>query len=94
VAIPVWLRGRPQREHLGELPEEVELHLIPEEGQLPEEIMEAEFLVPPVRYKALLEKLGEMGRLAVVQSGSAGTDWLEPFIWREIHTRPRSASID
>lgn len=42
--------------------------------------MEAEFLVPPVRHKVLLEKLGEMERLAVVQSGSAGTDWLEPFI--------------
>ncbi len=80
MGISVWIRDRPQRQHMGSLPAEVDLRLIPDEGPLPTELREAEFVVPPVRAKAVLELLREMPRLAVVQSGSAGTDWLEPWV--------------
>ena len=37
-------------------------------------------MVPPHDCAPLLERLAEMGRLAVVQAASAGTDWLEPWV--------------
>jgi phosphoglycerate dehydrogenase-like enzyme len=68
------MRDRPQRQCLGPLPANVELHLIPKDGQPPPEARDA------VRSNALLKMLGEMPRLAVVQAASAGTDWLRPWV--------------
>jgi phosphoglycerate dehydrogenase-like enzyme len=80
VSVSVWVRDHPQLALIGELPQEVELHTIPHDGPLPPGLEDAEFVVPPVRARALLEKLAQMPRLAVVQSASAGTDWLEPWV--------------
>jgi phosphoglycerate dehydrogenase-like enzyme len=62
------------------LPDTVGLHLIPQDGRIPRGIRDAEFLVPPYGSQALLELLGDMPRLAVVQAASAGTDWLAAFV--------------
>jgi phosphoglycerate dehydrogenase-like enzyme len=80
VSVAVWIRDRPQRRALGPMPASVDLHLIPHDGELPREIRNAEFLVPPFGAQALLEMLGDMPRLAVVQAASAGTEWLAPWI--------------
>jgi phosphoglycerate dehydrogenase-like enzyme len=62
------------------LPGTVDLHLIPQDGELPREVRGAEFLVPPYGSQDLLETLGDMPHLAVVQAASAGTDWLAPWV--------------
>ena len=43
----VWLPESPDRVSVGELPDSVEVHLVPRNGPLPPEIEAAEFLVPP-----------------------------------------------
>lgn len=80
MSISVWIRDRPERRCLGDLPEEVELHLIPDGSPLPPEVRGAEFLVPPYDSRPVLELLTEMPRLAVVQAISAGTEWLLPWV--------------
>ncbi|MHB8242050.1 MAG: 2-hydroxyacid dehydrogenase [Solirubrobacteraceae bacterium] len=80
MTVQVWMRDRPQRELVGPLPANVELHLIAPDEPPPAAMLDAELIVPPVRSQALLEMLAEMPRLAVVQAASAGTDWLKPWI--------------
>jgi len=80
VTVTVWMRDRPQRHCVGSLPECVEIHAIPADGSLPSGIPDAEIVIPPVRSRAVLERLAHMPGLAVVQSASAGTDWLEPWV--------------
>lgn len=65
---------------MGELPEGVALGLIPREGQLPEAIHCAEFLVPSARDSRILERLPEMPALRAIQTLSAGIDWLLPHL--------------
>jgi phosphoglycerate dehydrogenase-like enzyme len=79
VSIAVWIRDRAER-RLGSLPAGVELHWIPQAGPLPAEVREAELLVPPDHSREVLELLGAMPRLAVVQTVSAGVDWLLPWV--------------
>jgi phosphoglycerate dehydrogenase-like enzyme len=79
VGIPVWIRDRRER-RLGPLPDGVELHWIPREGPPPAEICDAELLVPADHSRPLLELLADMPRLAVVQTVSAGVDWLLPWV--------------
>ena len=80
MSIIVWMRDREQRRSLGALPEGVELHLIPDGSLPPKEILEAEFLIPPYDSHPVLQLLGQMPKLAVVQAISAGTDWLLPSV--------------
>jgi len=61
---------------VGDLPASVALGLIPREGRLPEAIRRAEFLVPSARDARILEQLPEMPDLRVIQTLSAGLDWL------------------
>jgi phosphoglycerate dehydrogenase-like enzyme len=76
--VKLWIPDRADRHAVGELPEEVELHLIPKEG-LSEALLEAEFLVPGSDEPCVIEALGRMGGLRVIQTLSAGVDWLLPF---------------
>lgn len=72
----------PQRagsEAVGELPEEVALNVIPLEGELPREMLEAEFLVPLSDDERLREMLPRMAQLRAIQTLSAGIDWLPPI---------------
>ncbi len=84
MSIQAWVRDRPQLSCVGSLPEGVEIHPIPSDGELPAGIVEAEFVVPPYGDDALLERLADMPNLAVVQAASAGTEWLEPWVLDDV----------
>jgi len=75
----VWICNSPQGA-LGPMPDRVELRWCPRDAPLPPEIRDAELLVPAERSHELLELLGEMRRLAVLQTVSAGVDWLLPWV--------------
>ncbi len=83
MAIEVWTRDGERRDAMGPLPEGVRLRVIPRDSPPPEGILDAEFLVPP-QGAAVLELLPQMPRLAVVQTVSAGTDWLLPWVPRGV----------
>lgn len=72
----VWLPDNPARAGIGELPESVEVHLIPRQGALPPEIEAVEFLVPPFGSRRVIEALPRLSALRVVQVNSAGVDWI------------------
>lgn len=76
----VWLPDNPARASLGELPEAVEIHLIPRDGALPQEIEAVEFLVPPYGSRRVIEALPRLSALRVVQVNSAGVDWIAPSV--------------
>jgi phosphoglycerate dehydrogenase-like enzyme len=81
MSINVWMRDREQRDAVGPLPAEVELHLIAhDDGPPPEAMRDAQFIVPPFDSPAILKMLAQMPRLAVVQSISAGTEALLPWV--------------
>jgi len=65
---------------VGELPEGVSVGLIPPEGELPGAILDAEFLVPGAGDQRVLELLQRMPELRVIQTLSAGVDWLLPSV--------------
>ncbi len=72
----VWIPDAPGHEAVGDLPDGVELGLIPRSGELPADLVDAEFLVPPVRDRRVVDLLAQMARLQVVQTLSAGVDQL------------------
>jgi phosphoglycerate dehydrogenase-like enzyme len=74
--VELWVPDQEGRESLGPLPETVRMGLFARDGPPPPEIVEAEFLVPSHATKGLRALLGEMPRLRVVQTLSAGVDWL------------------
>ena len=76
----VWLPDTPARASVGELPEAVEVHLIPRDGALPPEFEAVEFLVPPYGSRRVIEALPRLSALRVVQANSAGVDWIAPSI--------------
>jgi phosphoglycerate dehydrogenase-like enzyme len=78
--VKVWLPDNPARASLGELPESVEVHLIPRTGPLPSEIEAVEFLVPPYGSRRVIEALPRLSALRVVQANSAGVDWIAASI--------------
>jgi phosphoglycerate dehydrogenase-like enzyme len=78
--VKVWLPDNPARASLGELPESVEVHLIPRHGALPPEIEAVEFLVPPFGSRRVIEALPRLSALRVVQANSAGVDWIAASI--------------
>jgi len=66
----------PERGNMGELPSNVGVVLPRESGQLPD-LSRVEFLVPADwARRVVLAELGAMARLRVVQTLSAGVDWL------------------
>ena len=75
----LWIPDRADRHSVGDLPADVELHLIPKQG-LSDALLEAEFLVPGSDEPCVIEALGRMPRLRVIQTLSAGVDWLLPAV--------------
>jgi len=76
--VVVCLPDIPERSHMGELPATVEVRLVsPEPAPLPD-LADVDFIVPLWRIRAaLLETLARPpGRLRVIQTLSAGVDWL------------------
>jgi len=78
--VNLWIPDRTGQEAVGELPECVSLSLIPPDGELPDAILGAEFLVPGEGDDRALELLARMPALRVIQTLSAGVDWLLPFL--------------
>jgi len=74
--VNVWIPDRAGHDAVGELPEGVSLGLIPRDGELPGTILDAEFLVPGAGDDRLRELLPRMAALRVIQTLSAGVDWL------------------
>jgi phosphoglycerate dehydrogenase-like enzyme len=78
--VHLWIADRPGHEAVGELPEGVSLNLIPRDGELPGAAIDAEFLVPSARDSRIPELLPRMQALRVIQTLSAGLDWLLPIL--------------
>ncbi len=76
--VVVCLLDDPDRVHMGELPTNVDVRLVPPEPAPLPDLAEVELFVPLGRSrKALLDLLaGGGGRLRVIQTLSAGVDWL------------------
>jgi phosphoglycerate dehydrogenase-like enzyme len=61
-------------------PRGVEVHAIARDTPLPDAILEAQFLVPPHGGPEVLAAMPHMPSLRVVQSLSAGVEWLLPHV--------------
>jgi phosphoglycerate dehydrogenase-like enzyme len=77
--VDLWIPDRAGHDAVGELPQDVSLRLIPRDGELPGAILEAEFLVPGAGDRRVLEVVSRMPGLRIIQTLSAGVDWLLPF---------------
>ena len=76
-SVVVCVPGVPERSHIGALPANVELVLVARELSPGLDLTRVEFLVPADWAKQLvLARLGVMARLRVIQTLSAGVDWL------------------
>ena len=76
--VVVCLPDDPERVHLGDLPANVDVRLVPlESGPVPD-LTEVDLIVPygPLRASLLELLAGGGGRLSVIQTASAGVDWL------------------
>lgn len=75
--VVVCLPDVPERHHLGDLPANVEVVLLPgQPGPLPD-LSRVELIVPADWARQLvLAEVGAMARLRVIQTLSAGVDWL------------------
>jgi len=78
--VNLWIPDRAGHDAVGELPDGVSLGLIPSDGEMPGAILDAEFLVPGAGDRRVLKLLAEMPGLRVIQTLSAGVDWLLPFV--------------
>jgi phosphoglycerate dehydrogenase-like enzyme len=82
--VKLWIPDRVDHDALGDLPDGVAIGLIPRDGELPGEILEAEFLVPSAGDRRVLGLLAQMPALRVIQTLSAGVDWLLPVVPPEV----------
>jgi phosphoglycerate dehydrogenase-like enzyme len=76
--VVVCLPDVADREHMGELPPNVEVRLVPPEPAPIPDLADVDLVVPLMRARAPLLALlaGPPGRLRVIQTLSAGVDWL------------------
>ena len=72
----LWIPDQAGHETLDDVPAGVSCHRYPASGPLPHEIGDAELLVPSQDSEELLQLLPGMEKLRVVQTLSAGIDWL------------------
>jgi phosphoglycerate dehydrogenase-like enzyme len=78
--VKLWIPDEPAHDAVGALPIGVELGLIPREHELPDEVLEAEFLVPRAGDRRIDGMLADMPHLRVIQTLSAGVEHLLPLI--------------
>jgi phosphoglycerate dehydrogenase-like enzyme len=78
--VNLWVAERTGHDAIGELPDGVSLNLIPREGDPPSGLLDAEFLVPGSDDSRTLALLAQMHDLRVIQTLSAGVDWLLPSL--------------
>jgi phosphoglycerate dehydrogenase-like enzyme len=76
--VVVCLPDVPERTHMGDLPANVDVRLVPPEPAPVPDLAEVDLVVPFMRTRTpLLELLGgPPGRLRVIQTLTAGVDWL------------------
>jgi phosphoglycerate dehydrogenase-like enzyme len=76
--VVVCLPDTSERVHMGDMPANVDVRLVPPEPEAVPDLGDVELIVPSARTReSLLELLdGGAGRLRVVQTTSAGVDWL------------------
>jgi phosphoglycerate dehydrogenase-like enzyme len=76
--VVVCLPDVPERVHMGELPANADIRLVPPEPEPVPDLAEVDLIVPSMRTQAPLIELlaGGGGRLRVIQTTSAGVDWL------------------
>jgi phosphoglycerate dehydrogenase-like enzyme len=75
--VVVSLPDVPERVHMGEFPSNVDVRLVPPEPEPVPDLAEVDLIVPFMTLAPLLELLaGPPGRLRVIQTLSAGVDWL------------------
>ena len=74
----VCLPDLPERVHMGELPPNVDVRLVPPEPEPIPDLAEVELIVPSARTRTPLLALlaGPRRRLRVIHTTSAGVDWL------------------
>ena len=84
--VVVCLPDMPEREHRGELPENVEVLLVPDEPAPVPDLAQVNLIVPMLRARApLLDVLaGPPGRLRVIQTLTAGVDWLVGHVPKDV----------
>jgi phosphoglycerate dehydrogenase-like enzyme len=77
-SVIVCLPDIPARAHMGQFPSNVDVRLVPSEPAGVPDLAEVELIVPSERTRRpLLDLLaGPRGRLRVIQTTSAGVDWL------------------
>jgi phosphoglycerate dehydrogenase-like enzyme len=78
--VKLWIPGEPGHDAIGALPDGVELGLIPREHELPDAVLDAEFLVPRSGDQRTDAVLGDMPHLRVIQTLSAGVEHLLPLV--------------
>jgi phosphoglycerate dehydrogenase-like enzyme len=76
--VNLWIPDQAGGEALDKLPAGVVCRHYPPQGPLPTAILDAEFLVPSARTSGIHEQLSQMAGLRVLQTLSAGVDWLLP----------------
>ena len=76
--VVVCLPDAPERIHMGELPANLDVRLVPPEPEPVPDLAEVDLVVPYTRTRTPLLELfaGPTGRLRVIQTLSAGVDWL------------------
>jgi phosphoglycerate dehydrogenase-like enzyme len=80
--VVVCLPDDPDRVHMGELPANVDVRLVPPESEPAPDLAEVDLVVPLGRTRTTLLELlaGGGGRLRVIQTLSAGVDWLVGWV--------------
>jgi phosphoglycerate dehydrogenase-like enzyme len=78
--VKLWIPDAPGHDAVGALPPGVELGLIPRDRELPEAILDAEFLVPRAGDRRIDAALADMSKLRVIQTLSAGVERLLPLV--------------
>ncbi len=92
--VNLWIPDVAGHDAIGELPQSVALGLIPRDGGVPDEILDAEFLVPRSGDARVLELLPQMHALRVIQTLSAGVDQLVGLVPPEVTLCDASGSRD
>ncbi len=76
----LWIPDEPCQVAIGTLPTIVELGLFPREHDLPDAVLEAEFLVPRAGDRRIDTALADMPHLRVIQTLSAGVEHMLPIV--------------
>jgi phosphoglycerate dehydrogenase-like enzyme len=82
--VNLWIPNEPGHDAVGALPSGVELGLVPRAHDLPEAILDAEFLVPRSGERRIDALLAHMSHLRVIQTLSAGVEHLLPVVPRGV----------